>query len=442
MVLKKRADGIITGSDPGHWDAMVDFLGYGNIRYHADWLLFKLTGTYYAQNGETGELDYSSVDLVTVWDNIIDDNTHIHFRSGTFQIDDSLDIQAKTNVYVSFGNSIIEQTETDKSIFKLTGATNRTRFQGPATLWHETGATPTAGACFELGDGVNGLHRTQIQGFWLGGGDGDHYVYRGFDVEDNVYNLKVADIKADEHVSDLIKIQGGNDHYFTRVNADNAQFPDDGSYPLNGNGDGCSNGSGAYIIKTEGTWFTDCDFVKGTHGVLIEPSGGVNNAHYIWFNDCAFDSAVEDACLITTTNSTGAAADHVYFNGCWFGGGSNVGLNLDHTGTGQIHFINGVNCLFIGNYNEGMILTDGCGYIGFTNCNFTANDQTGGGAYDLEIEDGVDDWRFTECIWHSADGVNINANHTNFRLTGQNVNNINYPALGARNWNNYKVDLW
>lgn len=87
-----RASGIITGSGAGHWDDMRQFLGEGRNRYPVEWIIFKDGVNYYAQNGETGNLDYSGADASTVIQDALDVMTGggMHFREAEYEINSTL----------------------------------------------------------------------------------------------------------------------------------------------------------------------------------------------------------------------------------------------------------------------------------------------------------------------------------------------------------------
>lgn len=68
-----RATGIIHGSAPNPtWDSMVNFLGEGRNRYPYTYIVFLDGANAYAQNGESGNLDYNDADHDAVLQYAID----------------------------------------------------------------------------------------------------------------------------------------------------------------------------------------------------------------------------------------------------------------------------------------------------------------------------------------------------------------------------------
>jgi len=403
------------------------------------WIVFREGSTYYAKNATTGTIDHSGANLVTnVWNSIVGSYRHIHFQNGSYTISSDLEINAVNHLLVTFSNSIIIQSNTAQSFFNITGSCSRIRFVGPLSMWHSAGTTPTAGSCFEIGDGTNSVHLVDIVGMWMGGGGAaQEYIYRGIVVNDNVYSVKVSDVKIDEHVDDAIIVEGGTSAYFTRVTCDNANFPDDGlphdgvTYPVNGNGDGCSPGFGVHIRKTEGTHITDCDFVRATRGIYLNPvtSSDVNN---VFASGSCFDAADQEAARIADDEATTGDLTHVHFVMCWFAGGSEWGVQFSKAHSGVIEYIKFTDCMFLFSYKEGANLNAGPEYVGFIGCDFNGNGQGGGGEYDVNIAGSTEDFYFSECIWESSNNINLGNWCTNFTITGRAYGTItaSFPDVG------------
>jgi len=93
--ILKRASGIITGTGAGHWDAMADFLGVGRNRYPETFVVFEDGGTFYAQNGDSGDYTFSGADLVTVLESCLASAGTTFVRQGAYTFASQLDFQAQ-----------------------------------------------------------------------------------------------------------------------------------------------------------------------------------------------------------------------------------------------------------------------------------------------------------------------------------------------------------
>lgn len=422
-----------------------------------DWILYEDAGTYYAKNGHTGEIPFSGANFVTaVWDNVVGSNRHIHFKHDTFVIDDDLDIDGHSMLYISFSNSTIEQSTHNRNHFHILNSQSIV-FRGPARLWFEDALLPTAGACFNIGDGINPVHRVRIYDFFLGGGNAvmgggvftsGNVFYRGIEAADLVYGLLVSDIRGNEGVHTFILLgdtmapaaTGDANHQFFRCGLDNTNLPDDGiaingtTFPLNPNGWGCSTGYGIHVRGSQGTWFTDMGVGRCNRGVYLDPNVTAYVDHVRFF-DCDADANVLEGWRIADDNATTGRIWNIWLEGCYGGGRNNQGCVI--TETNEIREVSFNDCCFLFNEDEGVYLSAGPEYIHFTACRFRANNISNTGTYNVHVVGGTSYFYFVECLWldTAAGGLDLFIGDwcSNFRLTGQTLAtvSVNFPFAGG-----------
>jgi len=155
---------------------MVDFLGEGRNRYPTTYTIFVDGGVGYAQNGESGDLDYSDADHDAVLQYAIDTietagtGGKIFVRGGDYNFNTSINIM-ENDLTLEFESSVNITVTTAINGFNIGDATHpvyRTHLIGNGCVIDHSGVG--GGIAFSFYDAHNGT----IQGFhlsnWEGGG--------------------------------------------------------------------------------------------------------------------------------------------------------------------------------------------------------------------------------------------------------------------------------
>ncbi|MFT9220639.1 glycosyl hydrolase family 28-related protein [Gluconobacter oxydans] len=142
--------------------------------------------------------------------------------------------------------------------------------------------------------------------------DGDGTTYGG---ATEVY-VDEGDFRNTQTGSSMAEIDGGNDHFFFHVTADNDWSA---VQPL----------AGFAVNKTGGFWLTSSDIINFTHGLYVV---GSNNTAWGFVHDTAFDTSYGDQ--IAFNAATGTTIYGWQFTGVWVSSASGgCGIHLYGAGT-------------------------------------------------------------------------------------------------------------
>tara|TARA_R110000850_G_scaffold269167_3_gene401067 strand:- start:18439 stop:20442 length:2004 start_codon:yes stop_codon:yes gene_type:complete len=188
-------------------------------------------------------------------------------------------------------------------------------------------------------------------------------------------DLNLRDVSASEPV---ITVNGGNDHFFTRVVADNDS--------------GNESSEGVLIVSSVATWMTDCDFINcGTALRLRSDNGEIT---WGFFNHIALDSSNGHGISIEATNNRIVGCQ---FSDGWCATNTGSGINIPNSGAQLIQSMRFSGWRCYNNAGHGANVERGS-HITFDACEMTGNSVLSPNANSgFNIGAGASDWAVRSC---------------------------------------------